>query len=131
MTRVMWRASKGGSRLGYQEGSKIGYTRSNEGDPGSSNETGFYFLYNPTYDEAREMLAEREQTLAGDERNSAKKTHDYAEANGIRSAYIRSQIARKTAEGMVYLYELVAFETADKGLIFIEPQTDMTDMDVG
>ena len=77
------------------------------------------------------MLAEREQTLAGDERNSAKKTHDYAEANGIRSAYIRSQIARKTAEGMVYLYELVAFETADKGLIFIEPQTDMTDMDVG
>ncbi len=113
-----------GSRLGYQQGSKIGYTRSNEGDSDSSNGTGFYFLYNPTYNEVRETLAEREKILAIEgEKDSAKKIHDYAEANGIRSAYVRVPIARKAAEGMVYLYELVAFETTDKGLIIIEPSS--------
>lgn len=110
-----------GSRLGYQEGSKIGYARTNEGGSDSGNETGFYFLYNPTYADVRAMLAERQQMLAEGEKDSAEKTHNYAEANGIRSAYVRSQIARKAAEGMVYLYELVAFETIDKGLIIIEP----------
>jgi hypothetical protein len=47
--------------------------------------------------------------------------HDYTEANGIRTAYVRIPIARPAAEGMVYIYELVAFETVDQGLLIIEP----------
>jgi len=112
-----------GNQAGYQEGSKVGYTKSSEGDHASSNETGFYFLYNPTYAEVKAILAEREQTLTEGEKDSAKKIHDYAEANGIRSAYVRCPIAREAREGMVYIYELVAFETVDKGLIIIEPWT--------
>ncbi len=110
-----------GNRVGYQEGSKVGYVKGNEEDDGSSDRTGFYFLYNPTYDEVREILSEREKILAEGEKDSAKKIHDYAEANGIRAAYVRCPIARKAAEGMVYIYQLVAFETVDKGLVVIEP----------
>lgn len=103
-----------GSRVGYQAGSKIGYTRSNWEDRGSSYEAGFYFAYNPTYDELPEILADGETA-------SAKGIHDHAEANGVRVAYVRCQIARKAAEGMVYVYQLVAFETVDNGLVIIEP----------
>ena len=110
-----------GNKVGYQEGSKIGYTKGNEGDHDSGDETGFYFVYNPTYDEVHKILAEREQTLAEGKKDSAKEIHNYAEANGIRSAYVRAPIARQAREGMVYLYELVAFETVDRGFIIIEP----------
>jgi len=103
-----------GNRVGYQEGSKVGYTKGKMTGDDSSNEDGFYFLYNPTYDEMRTIL------VAG-ETGSAKGIHDYVEANGVRVAYIRCPIAREAAEGRVYLYQLVAFETIDKGLIIIEP----------
>ena len=103
-----------GSRIGYQEGSKIGYEKAEGGGYGSSYEAGFYFLYNPTYDEVQEVLAEGEMDSAGE-------IHDYAETNGIRTAYVRCQIARKAAAGMVYVLELVAFETVDNGIIIIEP----------
>ena len=105
---------KEGSEVGYQEGSKIGYAKSNGVDYDSSDGAGFYFVYNPTYDEVQEILAVSEA-------DSAKGIHDYAETNGIRVAYVRVQIARKAAEGMVYVYQLVAFETVDKGFIIIEP----------
>jgi len=103
-----------GSEVGYQEGSKIGYAMASGAGYDSSNETGFYFVYNPTYDELQKFLAETET-------GSAREIHDYAEANGIRVAYVRCQIARKAAKGRVYLYELVAFETVNYGLIVIEP----------
>lgn len=103
-----------GSRIGYQEGSKIGYEKAEGGGYGSSYEAGFYFLYNPTYDEVQEVLAEGEMDSAGE-------IHDYAETNGIRTAYVRCQIAREAAAGMVYVLELVAFETVDNGIIIIEP----------
>ena len=103
-----------GNIAGYQEGSKAGYAKDNGGDGSSSDGAGSYFLYNPTYDELREILTEGEM-------DSAIEIHDYAEANGIRVAYVRAPIARKAREGMVYLYQLVAFETVDKGLIIIEP----------
>ncbi|MBI2328489.1 MAG: hypothetical protein HYU85_02455, partial [Chloroflexi bacterium] len=93
-----------GSRVGYQAGSRLGYTRSQIGDFTGGNEPGFYFLYNPTYAEVRAMLAAREKILAEGEKDSAEKIHNYAVANGIRSAYVRSPIARQAAEGMVYLY---------------------------
>jgi len=110
-----------GSRIGYQEGSQIGYAKGNVANYDSSNEEGFYFVYNPTYDGVYKMLAEREQTLAEGKKDSAKEIHNYAEANGIRSGYVRVPIIRQAPKGMVYLYELVAFETVDRGLIIIEP----------
>lgn len=103
-----------GSEAGYQEGSKTGYTRGSWGGDDSSNTTGFYFVYNPTYDEVREILAEIGMS-------SAREINAYAEARGMRAAYVRSQIARKASEGMVYIYQLVAFETVDRGFIIIEP----------
>jgi len=103
-----------GSSVGYQEGSRVGYEKGNWRAYSGSYGEGFYFVYNPTYDEVQEILVEGEKS-------SAKGIHDYAETSGIRVAYVRCQIARKAAEGMVYLYELVAFETVDNGFIIIEP----------
>jgi len=103
-----------GSKVGYQEGSKVGYVDGNGEDVNSSDEAGFYFVYNPTYGELLEMLAEGEM-------GSAREVIDYAEINGIRAVYVRCEIARQAAEGMVYIHELVAFETVDKGLVIIEP----------
>ncbi len=103
-----------GNKVGYQEGSKIGYIDSNGGDYNSSYGTGFYFTYNPTYEGMREILAEGKASSVGE-------IHDYAEANGIRSAHVRVQITREATGRIVYVYELVAFETVDKGLIIIEP----------
>lgn len=107
-----------GSRVGYQEGSKIGYERSREGYDSDNSDygTGFYFTYNPTYNEVREILAESKKT-------SATEINDYVEANGIRTAYVRCQIARKAAERTVYVYHLVAFETVDNGFIIIRPRS--------
>ena len=104
-----------GGRAGYQEGSKIGYEMSRDKDISDFGE-GFYFTYNPTYDEVQAILAESKKTTATE-------INYYAETNGIRTAYVRCQIARKAAEGMVYIYHLVAFETVDKGLIIIEPRS--------
>jgi len=104
-----------GSRAGYQDGSKIGYEMSQDKDI-SDEETGFYFTHNPTYDEVREILAESKET-------SAMEINYYAEANGIRTAYVRCQIARKTTERMVHIYHLVAFETVDRGFIIIRPRS--------
>jgi len=104
-----------GSKAGYQEGSKIEYERSQDKDI-SDEETGFYFTYNPTYDELQAILAESNKTTAVEVNN-------FAEANGIRTAYVRCQIARKTAERTVYVYHVVAFETVDRGFIIIRPRS--------
>ena len=105
-----------GSESGYQAGSKLGYIAAGGANAGSINETGYYFLYNPTYDEII-------STLAKSEMDSAQQILDYAKSNGIRAAYVRVPIAREASEGRVYLYQLVAFETVDKGLIIIEPRS--------
>jgi len=105
---------KEGNEAGYQEGSKLGYIEATGGE--AVVDEGLYFLYNPTYDEMLLILSQGEL-------DSAKKIVDYAEANGIRVAYVRAPIAREAREGRVYLYQLVAFETVDKGLIIIEPRS--------
>ncbi len=104
-----------GSKAGYQEGSKIKYERSQDKDISDLGE-GFYFTYNPTYDELQAILAESNKT-------TAMEVNNFAEANGIRTAYVRCQITRKTAERTVYVYHLVAFETVDRGFIFIRPRS--------
>ena len=107
-----------GNRAGYQEGSKIGYEKGSEGyySDNSDDGEGFYFTYNPTYDKVREILAKSNKTTAMEINNCA-------EADGIRAAYVRCQIARKSAERMVYIYHLVAFETVDNGFIIIRPRS--------
>ncbi len=102
-----------GSEAGYQEGSRAGY-ENEEGVDSTNGYVAGYFIYNPTYSEVQEILAESGL-------DSAKEIHDYAEVNGIRAGYVRCPIARPATEGRVYLYQLVAFETVDKGLIIIEP----------
>jgi len=107
-----------GSKAGYQEGSKVGYERGREGydSYSSDEETGFYFTYNPTYNEVQAILTESNRT-------SAMEINYYAEANGIRTAYVRCQIARKTTERMIHIYHLVAFDTVDRGFIIIRPRS--------
>ncbi len=113
-----------GGKAGYQEGSKIGYEMS-QGKDISDEETGFYFTYNPTYDELQAILAESNKT-------SAVEINYYAEANGIRTAYVRCQIARKSTERTVYVYNIVAFETVDRGFIFIRPRShEEVEVEVG
>jgi len=102
-----------GHKAGYQEGGRAGYLEGSGGD-NASDEAGFYFIYNPTYNELEEMLVESKA-------DSAEEIHEYAEGNGIRVAYVRCQLAREAAEGLVYVLHLVAFETVDKGLVIIEP----------
>jgi len=101
---------------GYQEGSKAGFGEVVREDYDVGPETGFYFLYNPTYDEVQEILAE-------DTSGSAREINNSAEARGIRAAYVRCRISTLEAEGKIYLLELVAFETVDEGFIFIEPSS--------
>jgi hypothetical protein len=105
---------KEGNEAGYQEGSKLGYLEAAGGDAADITREGSYFLYNPSYDQMMTILDQAGMT-------DAKDIHDYAEANGIRVAYVRAPIAREAREGRVYLYQLVAFETVDKGLVIIEP----------
>ena len=107
---------KKGDEAGYQEGSKVALMEADGTDVSPINEEGYYFLYNPTYEEV--LL-----TLTKGEMDSAKEILDHAKANGIRAAYVRVPIARETREGRVYLYQLVAFETVDKGFIIIEPRS--------
>ena len=102
-----------GNSVGFQEGSKSSYEKVNGAYDGNS-ESGFYVVYNPTYDEVLKILAESEM-------GSAQEIHDYSEANGFRTAYVRCLIARPALDGMIYIYELIAFETVDKGLVIIEP----------
>ena len=103
-----------GHKTGYQEGSRVGYEKASGSDNSASNGDGFYFVYNPTYGEVQEMLA----TI---EAESAEEIHEYAEGNGVRVAYVRCQLARKAAKGMVYVLHLVAFKTVDNGFVIIEP----------
>lgn len=102
-----------GSRAGYQEGGKVGYIEAAGEDYSDEYEEGFHFLYNPTYDEVREILSRCEV-------DSAWEINNAAEDEGIRAIYVRCEL---DDEGRTRIKELVAFETVDKGLIFIEPSS--------
>lgn len=104
---------------GYDKGYEIGVGSSGSGEVVAT----LVELRNPTY---REML----DFLGGDETDSnpfikgeyvcfefAADVNNNAEANGIRAAYVRIRFEE-------WGHAVVAFETVDRGLIFIEPQTD-------
>ncbi len=107
-----------GSKTGYQEGSKIGYVRAAEENPGDNGDygAGFHFTYQPTFDEVQKIL--HESTKA-----TAMEVNNYTEANGLRTAYVRCRIARETAGRTVYVYNIVAFDTVDRGFVFVRPRT--------
>jgi len=103
---------------GYDKGYEIGLEIGSKEGVATRVELG-----NPTYKEMKEFLA-------GDETDSnpyvvgeyvsfdfAVELNNNAEANGIRAAYV-AIFAKEWGHGMV------AFETIDRGLIFIEPQSD-------
>ena len=80
-------------------------------------------LHNPIYTELQEFLA-RDRTdsnlfVSGEYVcfDFAAALNNNAEARGIRAAYVRIR-SREWA------HAVVAFETVDKGLIFVEPQSD-------
>ena len=100
---------------GHQASSKIGYALSQSKSVEELGEN-FYFTYNPTYEEVQEILA-------GSDADKAMEINNYAEAHGIRTAYIRCQIARKTEEKTVFVYNVIAFDTTDRGFIIIRPRT--------
>lgn len=131
-----------GNMVGYQEGSTVGYEEGRKEGYNTGYTTGFeegigtdYLVFNPTYDEMQEILAESET-------GSARGINDNADSKGIRAAYVRIRIAtwypphriasKSGGEGLVLAqpftradwspyYYWVAFETVDKGLIFIQP----------
>ncbi len=103
---------------GYDKGYKIGLeTGSTEGVATRVE------LYNPTHKEMREFLT-RDKTdsnpfVTGEYVCSdfAAELNNNAEANGIRAAYVRIRAEK-------WGHALVAFETTDRGIVFIEPQSD-------
>ena len=103
---------------GYDKGYEIGLGISSKEGAATRVE-----LHNPTYRELKEFLA-RDKTdsnpfIRGEYVcfDFAADVNNNAEANGIRAAYVR---IRSKEWG----HAVVAFETVDKGLIFIEPQSD-------
>ena len=103
---------------GYDKGYEIGLgTGSKEGVATRVE------LSNPTYKEMREFLAsdktDSNPFIEGEyvSFDFAVELNNNAEANGIRAAYV-AIFSKEWGHGMV------AFETIDKGLILIEPQSD-------
>lgn len=99
-----------GHEIGLETGSKAGVARRVK-------------LSNPTYKEMREFLA-RDNTDANpfikgeyDCVDFSAQLNNNAEANGIRAAYVHIRAKE-------WGHAVVAFETIDRGLIFIEPQSD-------
>jgi len=103
---------------GYDKGYEIGLEAGSKEGVATRVE-----LRNPTHKEMREFLASDETDsnpyVAGEYNcvDFSTQLSNNAEANGIRVAYIR---IRAKEWGHV----LVAFETTDRGIIFIEPQSD-------
>ena len=107
--------------LAYENGYDTGYTVGSRAGAGSLNHSVGLRLLN---------RAELREFLSDDNTDSAKyvsreyscsdfaaNLNNNAEASGIRAAYVR---IRSTEWG----HAIVCFDTVDKGLIFIEPQSD-------
>ena len=103
---------------GYDKGYEIGLETGSKEGVATRVE-----LRNPTHKEMREFLA-RDETdsnlyVAGEYNcvDFSAQLSNNAEANGIRVAYVRLRSEK-------WAHVVVAFEATDRGLIFIEPQSD-------
>jgi len=102
-------AGERGFSEGYAQGYVAGY--------GFEEEiSADYLVRNPTYDQVQEILAE-------DETHCAYEINNYAETKGIRAALVTVSTVQIRDIKLMRPWSviLVAFETVDKGLIFIEP----------
>jgi len=103
---------------GYDKGYEIGLGHGSKEGVGIRVE-----LYNPTHEEMREFLASDETDscsfITGKFVCSdfAAQLNNNAEANGVRVAYVRIRSKK-------WGHTVIAFDTVDRGLIFIEPQSD-------
>ncbi len=103
---------------GYDKGYEIGLETGSKEGVATRVE-----LSNPTYKELKEFLAsdktDSNPFISGEYVCSdfAAQVNNNAEAGGIRVAYVRIR-------GKKWAHAVVAFETVDRGLIFIEPQSD-------
>ena len=104
---------------GYYKGYETGLGINDNGEVGSRVEIG-----NPTYEELIGFLV-RDETDSNPFINGeyvcfdfAAELNNNAEASGLRAAYVRIRSEE-------WAHAVVAFETVDKGLVFIEPQSDM------
>lgn len=106
-----------GYNVGYDAGYEAGYS------PNPSVNTDGYTLLNPTYQEMKDFLSEDtadsksyiEDTYTCTD--FAAEVNNNAEAQGIRCAVVYIMYPKAG-------HSIVAFDTTDKGLIFIEPQFD-------
>jgi len=122
--------SEAGQQAGYSQGYNQGKDESYQAGYTAGHESGLreavtgYNLRNPTYQEMKAFLAQDttdSKTYIKDEYNCSDfsaQVNNNAEAQGIRCAIVDIFYP----EG--YGHSIVAFETVDKGLIFIEPQFD-------
>ena len=113
-----WEASVKAYDRGYDKGYEIGLESGSKEGVATQVK-----LRNPTYKEMREFLT-RDKTdsnsfISGEYVCSdfAAQLNNNAEANGIRAAYVRIRSEK-------WGHAVVAFETVDRGLVFIEPQSD-------
>jgi hypothetical protein len=112
-----------GEEEGYQAGYKSGFDAGYKPATEQETSTG-YALRNPTYQEMKVFLAQDNtdsKTYTEDEYvcvDFSAAVNNNAEAKGIRCAMV--DIFHPEGFG----HTIVAFETIDRGLIFIEPQFD-------
>ena len=112
-----------GYSQGKDEGYRIGYKAGSESNLGDSTSIG-YDLINPSYQEMKAFLAQditNSKTYIKDKyvcSDFSAEVNNNAEAQGIRCAIVDMFYP----EG--YGHTIVAFETTDRGLIFVEPQYD-------
>jgi len=103
---------------GYNKAYEIGVTTRFTRGTGNRVE-----LSNPTYSELKEFLVRDETNLnryVHDEYicfHFAADLNNNAEAAGIRAAYVQIRAQN-------WAHAVTAFETSDRGLVFIEPQSD-------
>jgi len=107
-----------GQASGYSEGYEDGYEIGYQEGAGSG-----YTLRNPIYSELMRFLAD-DRTDSNEYVEGVYVCYDFAadvnnnaEAKGIRTAFVY-------IEYLDGAHAIVAFETVDRGLIFIEPQFD-------
>ena len=118
-----------GYDTGYQEGYDTGHAKGYDTGYNGGYDAGYEEVFrvgkafrNPTYQEMKDFLRRdttdrRYPTGNYDCENFASDVCNNAEAEGIRAAVV-VLMYEKTG------HQIVAFETTDKGLIFIEPQDD-------
>jgi len=112
-----------GKDAGYDDGYKFGYEAGLKLSPEQNPSSG-YAPQNPNYQEMKAFLAQDNTNLNEYEPDKyvctdfAAAVNNNADAKGIRCAIVDIFYP----EG--YGHTIVAFETTDKGLIFIEPQFD-------